>query len=232
MFGRCAAFRRMARVGAVALLLWGATTAALAAMFFAPPAGKGPAVLLISGAMGPAPYRWIAMDVAKLGYTAVLVAGKDIAVTEPNAAQNLRQAIAELQADPRVVPGKVAVIGFSQGGGGAVLHATVLAEQVSAVVAYYPAISRLPDLPAVGQRIRVPTLVLAGEKDRYGNCCLVGSMRELAAGAATSGVPFELVVYPDANHGFNLEGSNYRAGDAADAWERTKAMLARQHPLP
>jgi dienelactone hydrolase len=221
---------RVARFGAVALCLLSAITSSLAAQYFAPEAGKGPAVLLISGAGGPTSFRWYAMDIAKLGYTAVLVAGKDVSATGAESAQNLRKEIADLQTDRRVVPGRVAVVGFSQGGGGAMLHATVLPERISAVVAYYPAITRVPDLEAVGKRVSVPTLVLAGEKDSYFNCCLVESMRALAAGATAGGAPLELVVYPAADHGFNLDGPRYRPDDSADAWERTKAHLAKFHP--
>ena len=94
-----------------------------AATFFAPPSGKGPAVILLSGASGPQPYRWYAMDVAKLGYTAVLVAGKDVSIHDKDSADNLRKTIDETQADSRVLRGKVIVIGFSLGGGGALAHA-------------------------------------------------------------------------------------------------------------
>ncbi len=214
----------------VALLLLGLMPAAHAAQIFAPENGKGPAVLLLSGAQGTTPYKWVAMDIAKLGYTAVVIVGKDVAATEPGAAQNLQKEIAAAQADRRVIPGKVAVIGFSLGGGGAVVHASVLVDQVAAVVAYYPAITKVADLRDVGQRVRVPTLVLAGEKDTYNNCCLVQSMRELAAAAAASSAPLELVVYPDATHGFNLDGRQYSPTDSADAWERTKALLTRLFP--
>jgi dienelactone hydrolase len=34
----------------------------------------------------------------------------------------------------------------------------------------------------------------------------------------------DLVVYPNADHGF-IAGPNYRADDAADAWKRTTAAL-------
>ena len=40
-----------------------------------------------------------------------------------------------------------------------------------------------------------------------------------------------LVVYPYADHGFNLTGANYRAADDADAWRRTIEMLQRYQPL-
>jgi len=55
-------------------------------------------------------------------------------------------------------------------------------------------------------------------------------MRALAA--APKAEPFELVVYPNASHGFNLHDPRfvYSAQAAADAWARTVAFLNRLHP--
>ncbi len=83
----------------------------------------------------------------------------------------------------------------------------------------------------LADRFRVPVLVLAGERDRYHDCCLIESMRDLAATAQECQVPFQLVVYPNAGHGFNLAVPAYRAEDAADAWRRTTEMLAQYQPM-
>lgn len=225
-------WRHLTRIlPALALLMAG--TPGWAASVFAPPGGKGPAVILLSGATGPQPYRWYAMDVAKLGYTVLLVPGKEVSIHEKDAAENLRKTIEQAQADTRVVRGKVAVIGFSLGGGGALAQAAVLKDAVAGVVAYYPNITSPGfDAVAAGARTAVPTLILAGEQDTYRNCCLLESMRQFEAGARSAGAPFELVTYPGANHGFNLDGPALRADDTADAWERTKAFLGKYHPLP
>jgi carboxymethylenebutenolidase len=55
-------------------------------------------------------------------------------------------------------------------------------------------------------------------------------MRELAKAPKT--VPFELVEYPEAHHGFNIKSLPfaYRPEDAADSWKRTVAFLNRLHP--
>jgi len=50
-------------------------------------------------------------------------------------------------------------------------------------------------------RVRVPTLVLQGERDRHNNCCIVERVRAIEAAARTRGAPSELVVYPGAEHG-------------------------------
>ena len=221
------------------LLLLASARLATAADFFAPPSDSGPAVVVISGAGGTSPYRWYALDVAKLGYAVALVSGKEIcsssssscSKTDDESAANLRKAVAELQSNKRVAPGKVAIVSFSLGGGGALVHAAPLSEAIAGVVAYYPSITKIPDISKVAAQVAVPTLILSGEQDKYFNCCLVESMRAFESGVRAKSVPFELVVYSNANHGFNLDGSRYRADDTADAWERTKAFLGRVLPL-
>jgi len=102
---------------------------------------------------------------------------------------------------------------------------------VSAVVAYYPAITTLGrDIKTLVAGFQTPVLVFAGEEDRYHNCCLIESMRDLAK--APKSVPFELVEYPEAHHGFDIKSLPfaYRAKDATDSWEKTVAFLNRLHP--
>jgi dienelactone hydrolase len=60
----------------------------------------------------------------------------------------------------------------------------------------------------------------------------------MEAAAKQNGKQFELVVYPDANHGFNLHkvakgepSGAYRRDDDRDAWRRTIEMLKRYQPL-
>lgn len=102
-------------------------------------------------------------------------------------------------------------------------------ELVSMVVAYYPAVSFLLNAAVLAKRFRVPVLVLTGEQDRYNNCCLIESMRAMEAAAREIGAPFELVVYPQAGHSFNMFGTNYRRDDERDAWKRTLEMLRAHH---
>jgi AcrR family transcriptional regulator len=73
-----------------------------------------------------------------------------------------------------------------------------LKNQVSAVVAYYPAITTMGrDMKTFAAGIQTPALLFAGEKDLYQNCYLIHTMRELAKAPKT--VPFELVKYPKAH---------------------------------
>src|SRR3954470_12870235 len=96
---------------------------------FTPKAEKAPVVVLLSGASGPASYRYFGEDLARLGYFAVLVHGNTILRrSQEEGAQNLRSVIAKAQASPNALPGKVFVVGFSMGGGGAIAHASTMPE--------------------------------------------------------------------------------------------------------
>ena len=190
-----------------------------------------PVVILLSGQTGPANYQTYAAEVAGLGYYTVLLDGKDILTRAQDGRGNLQKAIARAQASPNALPGKVAVIGFSQGGGGALLHAAAMPELVSSVIAYYPATSWSQNLAGVVKRFKVPVMVLAGERDTYNNCCLIEHMRIMETSARENALPFELVAYPQAGHAFNLSGSSYRGDDAADAWRRTRDKLAQHLPI-
>ena len=192
-----------------------------------------PVVVVLSGQTGPANYQFYAAEVARLGYYAVLLDGKDILTRTQDGAGNLKKAIQRAQGSPNATPGKVGVVAFSQGGGGALAHAVVLPELVSMVVAHYPATNWIQNMPGAVKRFQVPLLVLTGERDRYNNCCLIDSMRAMESAAKDTAAGFELVVYPQADHAFNLpNGPTFRKDDAADAWRRTSTMLEKYLPLP
>ena len=205
---------------------------------YAPQKLPAPVVIVISGQSGPTSYQSYAAALADLGYYTVLLAGRDILNPGKDGPVNLRKAIARAQQAPQALPGKVAVVGFSLGGGGALVHAVGWPDQVSMVVAYYPFTSFKAPPTTLVKNFRVPVLMLAAELDRYNNCCLIDAAQAIAAAAKDSGLDFELVVYPQANHGFNLQTGAagepvkaYRAGDSADAWRRTVDMLGKHQAL-
>jgi dienelactone hydrolase len=207
---------------------------------YAPSNGKpGPVIIAISGHTGPSSYQAYAAELAQLGYYVVLVDGKDILNPDHTGPANLSKAINRARNAPGAVRGKVAVIGFSQGGGGALYSAANMPDAVSMVVAYYPYTRTWANnIESLVKRFRVPVLVMAGGKDRYQNCCVIESMKAMEAAAKVSRSQYELIVYPEANHGFNLQtGANgepinaYRPGDSRDAWRRTVEMLSHYHPL-
>ena len=200
---------------------------------FAPASGQGSVVVVVSGASGVPLYRDIARKLAALGYYVVLMSGNDVLIMsndQSTGVSALRSVIAEAQSAALALPGKVALIGFSMGGGGVLVNSGALGELVSAVVAYYPMISSMgEDMEPLASSLRAPVLLLAAEKDERA-CCKIVSMRALEA--APKKVALELVVYPEAGHGFNLPNSSfvYRANDTEDAWAKTVAFLGRVHP--
>jgi pimeloyl-ACP methyl ester carboxylesterase len=194
---------------------------------FAPRGGPGRVVMLLSGHSGPRLYEEYATALADEGYDVVVLDGKDILAADQKGGERLAAAITRAQRSPHALPGKVAVIGFSQGGGGALTHAARWPVLVAAVVAYYPEtdfMARYGGVAAYVARFRVPVLVLAGGVDTYHDCCLIGTMREMEKSARERGADFALVVYPEAEHGFNLR-IGLRPGDAEDAWRRANEML-------
>jgi dienelactone hydrolase len=194
---------------------------------FVPPSGKGRVVIVLSGAFGPATYSFIPEQLAKQGYFAVLLAGTDFGPRAAGAGDNLRQIIFKSQQSPHAIPGKVAVMGFSAGGGAALTYATSLQDLVAVVVDYYPATRSIPDQADIVRRWNVPTVVFAGDADSNG-CCMIYTIKAMAASAKDRGAPVELVVYPGANHDFILPPPFLKQEAAADAWQRTLTAL-RQH---
>jgi predicted esterase len=203
---------------------------------FPPAGGKGAIVVVASGYSGPGLYRDFSSEIAGIGYYTVLMDGKDL--FDPGSLglivpgmENLQTIIAESKSSPQAIPGKVSLVGFSVGGAGVLSYGTKLKDQVSAVVAYYPAVTTMGrDMKTLAAGFQTPVLLFAGEKDLYHNCCLIHTIRELAKAPKT--VPFELVEYPDAHHGFNIQSLPfaYRPVDAVDSWARTVAFLERLHP--
>jgi dienelactone hydrolase len=186
--------------------------------------GQGPTVVVLSGRSCTDLYLSIPIDLAAEGFHVLLFNSTDLWPRE-----DAVDVVARLIATARGAEGgRVGVVAFSLGGAPALAVAAArMPEHVAAVVAWYPATNRVGDVPAFMQAMRVPTLMLAGVRDTYNRCCLIETAREMAAAAALlPSVPFELVEYPDAEHGWNLS-DKWRAADAADGWRRTLDHLRR-----
>lgn len=161
-------------------------------------------------------------------------------------------ALAWLQAQPYVVPDRVAVLGWSHGGGSVMRTVEAKSEArpaalphggFRAAVAFYPGCPNLKTKTGRAWRTSVPLLVLIGESDDWTSPAACPSF---AAAAAKRGEDVTLRMYPGAYHAFDSlnPGVRVRTGLAtapggtahvgqdpaarADAIVRVPAFL-RQH---
>jgi dienelactone hydrolase len=205
----------------IALLLAAAAFVpyALAQQEFPPPQGNGRIIVLVSGTAGPKHDKEFAKAIAALGYDVVLFDGNKM---EGTGAVGMKSAIEQARQMPHAVPGKVALIGLSLGGGLALAYGSLMPNEVAVDIVWYPATGFFSRFPGFARRIKVPVLMFAGESDTYRDCCLISTARALAAAAK---VPFELVTYPNTEHDFIVGGSNYNPQSYKDALDRTAARL-------
>jgi dienelactone hydrolase len=187
-----------------------------------PPQGKGHVVVLVSGIAGPKHDKALADAIAALGYDVALYDGRNM---EAAPGDTLRTAIQDAQKLPNALPGKVAVVGISLGGGFSLAYGSRWPDLVAQVIVWYPATGFLKRTPGFIERVRVPVLMFAGESDNFRDCCLISTARSLAADAAVVKAPFELVTYPGVNHDFIPGGMNYNPAAYKDALDRTAARL-------
>jgi len=144
----------------------------------------------------------------------------------------IRAGLQRWLARPDVKSAKASVVGYSLGGWLAISFANRMPEQVSAVVAFYSSTFRIADVGAwlATPPASVPTLLLAGVRDTYMNCCTIERAREIAAAAAAPATrsPIEVVEVPDANHGFALAAyPSYRPAEAAATFARALEHLRK-----
>jgi dienelactone hydrolase len=191
---------------------------------YAPTSGKGPLVLMFSGRTGPLLYTEFARRLADTGFRVLLLDANDFSVNQVPACQGKIRTL--LKDYLPVSAGKVAIIGYSQGGAVALSCAAGMPESVAVVVAYYPATKLISDTKTCIERFRVPIIVLQGEDDRYFDCCTVEKVRDMQQTARAKGMDFELIVYPYAGHGFNL-GSMKDPQLDYDSWRKTIDALKK-----
>jgi carboxymethylenebutenolidase len=143
--------------------------------------------------------------------------------------EDVGAAIAALRARPEVDPKRIGAVGFCIGGFAAILAGLTTA--VAAIVAFYPgtlvrAHPRLRLEPLVERmpRLHAATLCIFGERDHAISADDVGVVR---AALAKSPSRHEVVVYPNAAHGFHTEDRTgaYEPVTAEQAWHKTLAWL-------
>lgn len=206
----------------VSVLAFCGAITARAQQEFPPPQGKGRVVVVLSGLSGAAHYEPATRDIAQLGYDAILFDGAAMEGTHGDA---LKKAIAQAQQMPHALPGKVALVGFSAGGGIGLYYGAQWDDSVTAAVVWYPATTFIKDVPGWASRLKVPVLMFAGEKDKYRDCCLIEKAHALAEAAKGNSIPFELITYPKTEHDFVKGGSHYNEQSYSDALQKTAAKL-------
>jgi carboxymethylenebutenolidase len=127
-------------------------------------------------------------------------------------------------------PRRLAVTGFCRGGRNVWLYAAHNPNLKAAVAWYGPVSSPTsaiqPNTPMmVADQLHCPLLGLYGGQDAS---IKVADVQAAAATASAAGRIVDIVVYPDAGHGFHADyRPSYRAQDAADGWQRMLAWFRK-----
>jgi carboxymethylenebutenolidase len=217
--------------------------------------GRFPAVIVASEVFGVHEYiKDICRRLAKLGYVALapaffVRAGDPAPLTDMQAVMKIVQqasdqqvmgdvgaAIAFLERQRYVAQGHLAITGFCWGGGTTWLACEEF-PQIRAGVAWYgrmvpPPVESDPARLWPSKRVaglHAPVLGLYGAKDHLAEG--VPIMRAALAAAHKTGS--EIVVYPDAGHGFHADyRESYNAADAMDGWARMLAFFKTNGVAP
>jgi carboxymethylenebutenolidase len=226
--------------------------------YLARPAGPGryPAVIVASEIFGVHDYiKDVCRRFAKLGYVAIApaffvrvadpapIADIDEVIKivmkapDPQVMGDVGAALKFLASRPFVDATRIAITGFCYGGGVTWLACETF-PRIKVGVAWYGKMVRPPGAPDDPNRLwpiervarlSAPVLGLYGAKD--GLAAGVPAMRQALAAAGKTGA--EIIVYPDAGHGFHADyRPSYNAADAADGWSRLLAFFARNGVAP
>ncbi|GJD71963.1 dienelactone hydrolase family protein [Methylobacterium goesingense] len=214
------------------------------------PAGEGPfpVILVIEEIFGVHEYiKDICRRLAKAGYCAVapeLYARQGDLSTMTDAKLIIRDVIsktpdAQWMADldaaaswavsgARGDPARIGTMGWCRGGRGVWLYAAHRRDLKAAVAWYGPVGGERTEIQPrtgtdVAAEINAPVLALYGGADTGIPVATVEAARDKAVAAGKS---VELVVYPEAPHGFHADyRPSYRPAEAKDGWARALSFL-------
>ena len=203
-----------------------------------PPAGSGPAVIVIQEWWGLVPHIvGVTERLAQAGFVAMAVDHyRGVATTEPDeagklmmglnieqVADDLAGAAAHLLRQPQVASDSVGVIGFCMGGGLALLAPTV-SDDISCASAFYPAMPWPHYAPNWLRYAGKAAMVHKAESDEPGTG---GVVAEYAAAIAAAGGEVEVFDYPGSVHAFFNDDRPevYQPANAERAWDRTVGFL-------
>ena len=203
-----------------------------------PTSGTGPGVLVIQEWWGLVPHIVdVTRRLADAGFVALAVDHyRGVETTEPDEAQKLMLGldIAQVAADfaaaatdlagrPEVAGSAVGAVGFCMGGGLALLAPTV-ADEITASVAFYPAMPWPQYAPDWSRYAGKTAMVHKAESDEPGNGPVIA---EYAEAIRAAGGEAELFEYPGSVHAFynDARPEVFQPDHAALAWDRTLAFL-------
>ena len=211
--------------------------------------GPFPTVLVVQEIFGVHEHiKDICRRLAKLGYFAVAPAlyarEGDVArlsdiqeilkvvakVPDAQVASDLDATVAWAKSTDKADTARLGIIGFCWGGRQVWLYAAHN-PSLKAGVAWYGPLDRpktemTPSNPIdLVKEINAPILGLYGGADMN---IPVAQIEQMRAALKAAGKPSEIVIYPDAPHGFNADyRSSYRPQAAKDAWVRMQAWLKK-----
>ena len=131
--------------------------------------------------------------------------------------------------------GRLGVTGFCRGGRQTWLYAAHNPHLKAAVAWYGPIKGATSDIQPqtvldIAAQIKCPVLGLYGGQDQS---IAVADVKEAEAKAKAAHKTVEIIVYPDAPHGFNADyRPSYREADAKNAWQHMLAWFKRYGVAP
>lgn len=187
--------------------------------------GLVPDVIAFADRLAAAGYVALAPDLYGGGQTAATVEEAKAlahALEQDDLDARTRAGLDELLARDDVTGDRTGVVGFSLGGGAALMLATHHApEHVAALVLYYEAYADLP-----WDRLRAPVLGHYASEDDFVEPAEIDAMR---AAVEAAGGTIETHVYPGTQHWFaEPSRPEHREAAASLAWGRTLKLLESQ----
>jgi carboxymethylenebutenolidase len=204
--------------------------------------GRHPTILVVNEIFGIHDYiKDVCRRFARLGYVAIapdffyragvnLPAISDIAQIRPIVALatpdqvdgDVRATLAWAKASSFVAAAKIGITGFCWGGA-VVWRSAMLDSEIKAGVAWY---GQLKPLIARAAELKAPVLGLYGGQDQGIPQTDVEAMR--AALKAAGKTESDIIVYPNAGHGFHADyRASYDEAAATDAWKRALAHFKK-----
>jgi dienelactone hydrolase len=205
-------------------------------------AGPFPAVVILHGCSGLLPSHTLMAERLRLwGYVALAIdslgpRGQSNASASGSHDQpvDAYSGLNFLAAQPFVDPDRIGLLGYSMGGGSAMVAVErgtieqLFARKFRAVIAYYPAFCKRET-----GIMTAPTLILIGALDDW---TPAQECQEMVKRASDKGVTIDNVVYPNAYHAFDLaelppgwrymgHRLEYDESAAKDSWIQTRRFL-------